>query len=302
MFSFISNQRNEHYEQRDSPFYTYYFGKKSIDKFGSRRGAEKTRIHCCWEWKRWPLCSRTTWHRLVKLSQHRPRKSAVPRVEYTPETLLCRPSETRARMLIGTNKNPNTKQRLETTHIYGEMDGYITWCIHMMKCHTSVKWVNHGHTHIYKHIWKQCWVTNPYIMRPFLLRSQEAKLNSALLMVQTYWVRPKGKDGQDDTECRTVVPSGRQCGMQGEGLPGRSQFSWKPFTSQALNHGSSFYYYASQFSHLLCRIFIQIKYCIIKRRDLMKWYMKSSWQRAQLIQIMPARIARALSGVGHGTK
>lgn len=90
-------------------------------------------------------------------------------------------------------------------------------------------------------------------------------------------------------------------GCSGEGCPG-VPLSWKPFTSQALNHSSLFYYYASRFSHLLCGIFIQIKYCIIKRRDLMKWYMKSSWQRTQLIQIMPARIARAHSGIGHGTK
>lgn len=148
-------------------------------------------------------------HRLVKLNQHRPHESAVPRAEHAPETLLCRPPGARARTLIRTNKNPNTEQRLETAHIYGEEDGYITWYIHMMECHTSVKWVNHGHIHLYKQIWKQCWVTNPCIMRPFLLRSHEAKLNNALLMVQTYSVRPKGKGGQDDTGSRTVVPSGR---------------------------------------------------------------------------------------------
>ena len=34
----------------------------------------------------------------------------------------------------------------------------------------------------------------------------------------------------------------------------------------------------------------------------MKWYVKSSWHQAQLMQTPPARTARALSGVGHGTK
>lgn len=154
--------------------------------------------------------------------------------------------------------------------------------------------------HLYEHIEKQCQVKNPYTIRPFLLRSHEAKLSNALV-VQTYSVRLKRKDGQDSPKCRTVVPSGRLQDAIGKGGSG-SQFPWKPSTSQALHHASLFYYYASQFSHLLFRIFIQIKYCIVKRRDLMKWYMKSSWQRAQLIQIMPARIAHDFSGVRHGTK
>ena len=134
----------------------------------------------------------------------------------------------------------------------------------------------------------------------FMKVTREAKLNNALLVVQTYLVRLK-RTKRTTRNAGRWSPLGDHVGCSWGGWP-RGPSSPENFTSQALNHGCLFYYYASQFSQLLYRVFIQINYCIVKRGDLMKWYVKSSWQQAQLMQTPPARTARALSGVGHGTK